>query len=58
MGRETGLHPVIVMVAILMGGTLFGLTGIVLAVPVTALLQVLIKRWHRAWKATWSLGEA
>ncbi len=40
MGRETGLHPVVVLVAILVGGTLFGLLGIVLAVPFTAVLQV------------------
>lgn len=54
IGQETGLHPVVVMVAIMIGGTLFGLTGLVLAVPVAALLKVVLSRWHRAWKATWS----
>ena len=53
MGRETGLHPVVVMVAILVGGTLFGLLGIIVAVPVTAVLQVVLRRWHQAWRATW-----
>ena len=53
MGRETGLHPVVVMVAILVSGTLFGLLGIILAVPATAVLQVILRRWHRAWRATW-----
>lgn len=53
MGRETGLHPVVVLVAILVGGTLFGLLGIVLAVPFTAVLQVVLHRWHQAWRATW-----
>jgi predicted PurR-regulated permease PerM len=53
MGRETGLHPVVVMVAILVGGTLFGLVGIILAVPAAAILQVILRRWHRAWRATW-----
>jgi predicted PurR-regulated permease PerM len=53
MGKETGLHPVIVMVAILVGGTLFGLLGIMLAVPATAVLQVALRRWHRAWRHTW-----
>jgi predicted PurR-regulated permease PerM len=53
MGRETGLHPVVVMVAILVGGTLFGLVGIILAVPAAAVLQVVLRRWHRAWQATW-----
>jgi predicted PurR-regulated permease PerM len=53
MGRETGLHPVVVMVAILVGGTLFGLPGIIVAVPAAAVLQVVLRRWHRAWRATW-----
>jgi len=53
MGRETGLHPVVVMVAILVGGTLFGLVGIILAVPATAVLQVVLRRWHHAWRTTW-----
>jgi predicted PurR-regulated permease PerM len=53
MGRETGLHPVVVMVAILIGGTLFGLLGIIVAVPVAAVLQVVLRRWHQAWRATW-----
>jgi predicted PurR-regulated permease PerM len=53
MGRETGLHPVVVMVALLVGGTLFGLLGIIVAVPATAVLQVVLRRWHQAWRATW-----
>jgi predicted PurR-regulated permease PerM len=42
-----------VLVAILVGGTLFGLLGIVLAVPFTAVLQVVLHRWHQTWQATW-----
>ena len=53
MGRETGLHPIVVMIAILVGGTLFGLLGILVAVPVTAVLQVVLHRWHATWRATW-----
>ena len=53
MGRETGLHPVVVIVAILVGGTLCGLLGIILAVPAAAVLQVILRRWHHAWRATW-----
>jgi predicted PurR-regulated permease PerM len=58
MGRETGLHPIVVMVAILVGGTLFGLLGIIIAVPVTAVLQVVLRRWHQAWRATWPSSAA
>ena len=39
------------------GGTLFGLLGIILAVPATAILQVILRRWHYAWQVTWSLEE-
>jgi predicted PurR-regulated permease PerM len=53
MGRETGLHSVVVLVPILVGGTLFGLLGIVLAVPATDVLQVVLHRWHQAWQVPW-----
>lgn len=42
VGDSVGLHPVIVMLALFAGGGLFGLLGILLAVPVAAALQVLI----------------
>ncbi|MFB3785080.1 MAG: AI-2E family transporter [bacterium] len=53
MGQETGLHPVLIMVAIIVGGSLMGLTGIVLAVPVAAILKVIATRWHHSWKQGW-----
>jgi predicted PurR-regulated permease PerM len=55
MGRETGLHPVVVMMAILVGGTLLGLLGIIVAVPGAAVLQVALRRGHHSWQATWPL---
>jgi predicted PurR-regulated permease PerM len=30
------------------------LLGIIVAVPVTAVLQVVLRRWHHAWRATWA----
>jgi len=44
LGENIGLHPVAVMFAVLLGGELFGLTGIILGVPVVAVLNVLIRR--------------
>ena len=41
LGRRVGLHPVWILVALLLGGELFGLPGIVVAVPVAAALRVL-----------------
>jgi predicted PurR-regulated permease PerM len=40
MGGKLGLHPVVVMLAILVWGTLFGFVGMLIAVPATAALSV------------------
>ena len=40
VGQSLGLHAVIIMLAVLVGGTLFGLIGMLLAVPLTAALSV------------------
>lgn len=49
MQKAIGLSPVIVILAILIGGKLLGIGGAVLAVPVAAGLQVLINEyWNRA----------
>jgi len=42
VGDSVGLHPVVVMLALLVGGNLFGLLGVLLAVPVAASLQVIL----------------
>jgi predicted PurR-regulated permease PerM len=43
MSRAVDLHPALVVFAILIMGTLFGLIGIFLAVPLVAALQVLVR---------------
>lgn len=53
MGQEVGLHPVLIMLAIILGGSLFGLVGILLAVPLAAILKVIVVRSHAAWKKLW-----
>ncbi len=40
VGDKLGLHAVVIMLAVLIGGTLFGFTGMLLALPVTAALSV------------------
>jgi predicted PurR-regulated permease PerM len=47
--RAVGVHPLAVIVAVLFGGTLFGVPGAILAVPVAASLQIVLKDWW-AWK--------
>lgn len=41
------LHPVVVIVALLAGGQLAGLLGVLLAVPTVAVLKVLMGHWWR-----------
>jgi len=43
VGDRVGLHPVWIMFALLAGGALFGFTGVLLAVPVTAVIGVLVR---------------
>ena len=43
VGDRVGLHPVWVIFALLAGGTLFGFTGILLAVPAAAVIGVLAR---------------
>lgn len=42
LGDQVGLHPIAVIVALLVAGELFGLPGMLLAVPITAILKILI----------------
>jgi predicted PurR-regulated permease PerM len=46
VGDRIGLHPVAVIFAVLAGGQLFGFFGILLALPVFAVLAVLLRHAH------------
>lgn len=52
IGDRVGLHPIAVIFAILAGGQLFGFLGVLLALPVTAVLMVLLRhllqQYHRS----------
>ena len=50
VGDRIGLHPVAVIFAIMAGGELFGFTGILLALPVAAIIMVLLVYLHRKYK--------
>ena len=43
VGENIGLHPVWVMFALLSGGVLLGLLGMIIAVPVAAIIGVLLR---------------
>jgi predicted PurR-regulated permease PerM len=52
VGESVGLHPVWVMFALLAGGALFGFTGVMLAVPIAAILGVLIRYAMERYRAS------
>ena len=52
VGDKIGLHPVAVIFAIMAGGQLAGFVGILLALPVAAVLMVFVRHFHQKYKAS------
>jgi len=54
MSKQVGLHPLTVIAALWIGGTILGLVGAFLAIPAAASVQVLVERvlfpWIRSWR--------
>ena len=46
VGERIGLHPVAVIFAVMAGGSLFGFIGVLLALPVAAVVMVLLRHAH------------
>jgi predicted PurR-regulated permease PerM len=45
IGDSVGLHPIFVMLSIVIGGTLFGLLGMLIAVPTAGIIKLLLCQW-------------
>lgn len=43
MGKITRIHPLIILFSVLAGGHLFGILGLILAVPIVAALRILLE---------------
>ncbi|MGB0640431.1 MAG: AI-2E family transporter, partial [Myxococcota bacterium] len=52
VGNKVGLHPLVVMISLLAGGSLAGVWGMVLAIPLTATLDVLSREALRMYRAS------
>jgi len=48
LGKQVSLHPLIIIFAILAGGSLLGIFGVLIAVPTAAILKVLFEYWRRS----------
>lgn len=47
MGHTIDLHPLLIIISLLIGGQFYGITGMFLAVPVAAVLKVLLRHlWY------------
>lgn len=52
VGDKIGLHPVAVIFAVLAGGQLFGFIGVLLALPVAAVVMVLLRHMQQSYKSS------
>lgn len=51
LGRSARLHPLVIILALLLGGKLFGFIGLLLAVPVALVLRILVKHILIFWRS-------
>ena len=58
VGDRIGLHPVVVIFAVMAGGQLFGFTGVLLALPVSAVIMVLLRHAHDRYRSSSLYGAA
>jgi predicted PurR-regulated permease PerM len=56
VGDKIGLHPVAVIFSVMAGGQLFGFVGVMLALPVAAVIAVLLRETKRQWLASRMYG--
>lgn len=49
VGEKVGLHPVVMILALMIWGEILGFVGLLLAIPATAALTVLFRSWYRAY---------
>lgn len=57
MGDSVGLHPLVVMVAIIAGGALLGVWGMLLAIPIAAVLSVFGSEWLVLYRSSGTFSE-
>lgn len=56
VGDRIGMHPVAVIFSIMAGGQLFGFLGVLLALPVAAVVMVLLRYAHEQYKGSAMYG--
>lgn len=56
VGDKIGLHPVAVIFAIMAGGQLFGFVGVLIALPVAAVIMVFLRHVHDGYRKSHLYG--
>ena len=51
IGRSTGFHPLVVILALLVGVRLFGFVGLLLAIPAAIILRIVAAHLLEAWRS-------
>lgn len=57
VGKEVGLHPVLILLGIVLFGSLFGLVGVIVAVPLTAVTRMLTTRALTIYRSSRALAQ-
>jgi predicted PurR-regulated permease PerM len=57
VGHAVGLHPVVYILALIVGAQLFGFVGLLVAIPVAAVLKVLLKTAVEAYRNSYLYQE-
>jgi predicted PurR-regulated permease PerM len=57
VGESVGLHPAVVIVALLIGGDLFGFLGLLVAVPAAAVVKVFVDEGLERYRGSSFFGE-
>jgi predicted PurR-regulated permease PerM len=52
LSKSVKIHPVWVLLSIIIGGRLFGLVGMLVAVPTAAAIQVFVRHWVVAYRSS------
>jgi len=58
LGKSLGLHPIVVFIAIALGGSAFGIIGVVIATPVAAIAALAARRIRNKFREKQAAKEA
>ncbi len=58
MGKTMYIHPITIIFVLLTAGSLFGLAGVILGIPMYALLRVLVSHFYKLFKRRYNQHES